>query len=610
LSNRIPLEVLFAPAEHRAPSLSPDGSLLAYLAPIAGIENLWVAAVGNLATAKPVSDEHARPILTYSWAPNGHLLYLRDEAGEEDWHLFRTDPATNTTIDLTPVPGVSARLIGTSRHRPTEVLVALNSEDPSQHDAYRIDVVTGRRTRLTDVPGASTFGYDQQLRVLAALTVREDGDVDLQTRASEDVGFTTVTTWGMDDVAALDPPLALAADGTVAYAVTATGADKARLVRVDCATGQLLEVLAEDPDYDVHDFSTDPVTGEPSVVTIVRDRTHCVALDSSIEPDLKVLAEVDRGDLTILSRTDDDAAWCVGYSRDDGPRSYFVYRRGTRQAVKLFDGQPALKDYNLAACEPITVATDDGLHLHTYLTFPPGLPRTNLPAVLWVHGGPSARDGWGFDAMAQFLANRGYLCVQVNYRGSTGYGKAFLRAGNREWGARMHTDLLAVTDDLVERGIVDPARIAISGGSYGGYAALAGAAFTPDRFRCAISVCGPSNLLTLLDSLPPYWKAIRRLLHERIGNPATERDFLWSRSPLSRVGDIRIPMLIVQGANDPRVKRAESDQIVAALRDAGIPHEYMVFEDEGHGFGRADNQLRFIAAMERFLAEVMPGDQA
>jgi dipeptidyl aminopeptidase/acylaminoacyl peptidase len=273
----------------------------------------------------------------------------------------------------------------------------------------------------------------------------------------------------------------------------------------------------------------------------------------------------------------------------------------------LFHHLPELAGHRLARMEPFSFAARDGLRVHGYMTFPPGADRRSLPTVIEVHGGPWTRDRWGFRALPQWLANRGYLCVQVNYRGSTGYGKSFVAAGDREWGAKMHTDLLDAVDYAVSQGWTDRSRVAIYGGSYGGYAALVGAAFTPDFFTCAVDIVGPSNLKTLLETIPPYWAPMKAALYKRVGNPETDADFLWSRSPLSRAADIRIPLLIAQGANDPRVKQDESEQIVAALKAAGIDYEYMLFPDEGHGFAKPENRLKFYAAAERFLAKHLGG---
>jgi dipeptidyl aminopeptidase/acylaminoacyl peptidase len=284
-----------------------------------------------------------------------------------------------------------------------------------------------------------------------------------------------------------------------------------------------------------------------------------------------------------------------------------MYDRVAKSGRFLFDHQPALSSYELAPMEPFSFAARDGLAVHGYVTFPPGLGRSGLPAVLNVHGGPQVRDTWGYDPEAQWLANRGYLCVQVNYRGSTGYGKAFVAAGDREWGGKMHDDLIDAVGHVVSQGWADPSRVAIYGGSYGGYAALVGAAFTPDVFCCAVDIVGPSNLKTLLETIPPYWEPAKAALYRRVGDPAVDVDFLWSRSPLSRARDIRIPLLIAQGANDPRVKQAESEQIVAALKDAGIDYEYMLFPDEGHGFAKPSNRLKFYTAAERFLARYLAG---
>lgn len=342
------------------------------------------------------------------------------------------------------------------------------------------------------------------------------------------------------------------------------------------------------------------------MVFVQGDRLTPVVLDHSITTDIAALTALG-GDLHLLGSDHHDRVWLVATSHDNGPVRYYTYRRGNGEPRFLFSHQPELDQHTLATMEPFTVQSRDGLTLHGYLTFPTGRPRQDLPAVLLVHGGPWHRDSWGYDPQTQWLANRGYAVVQVNFRGSTGYGKQFLNAGDRQWGAQMHDDLLDALAWTVTQGWVDPHRVAIFGGSYGGYAVLVGAAFTPDVFRCAVAVAAPANLNTMITSFPPYWKPVIAQAHLRIGNPETESDFLWSRSPLSRIDDIRIPLMIVQGANDPRVPPTESEQIVVALRKHDVPHHYLLFPDEGHGLAKPDNRLRFYAAAEQFLAQHLGG---
>jgi dipeptidyl aminopeptidase/acylaminoacyl peptidase len=367
------------------------------------------------------------------------------------------------------------------------------------------------------------------------------------------------------------------------------------------------EVLAEDPEADVSDVRIDPDTREPQIVRFTKARSEYRVLDPSVAGHLAGIRALHPGDPAFPDADDDDRVWLVAFTNDAGPVSYFAYDTLTGAGRFLFEHQPELSKYDLAPMEPISYQARDGLTVHGYLTFPPGQERADLPTVLLAHGGPWARDTWGYDPQAQWLANRGYLCVQVNFRGSAGYGKAFLNAGNREWGARMQDDLSDAVAHVISQGWTDPAKVAIMGGSYGGYATLAGAAFTPDLYCCGVDIVGPSNLITLIETIPPYWAPMIAQFHTRVGDPAKDRDFLWSRSPLSAVEQIRIPLLIAQGANDPRVKQAESEQIVAALQKAGIEHDYMLFEDEGHGFAKPENRLKFFAAADKFLARYLGG---
>jgi dipeptidyl aminopeptidase/acylaminoacyl peptidase len=390
--------------------------------------------------------------------------------------------------------------------------------------------------------------------------------------------------------------------------------EAAALVAEAGAAGRKLDIagggtttIAEDPQYDVGGVRLHPDTREPQAVTFVKERASYQILDPDIEEDMQRLFALDPGDLNLTGQDDTDRTWLAAYMNDDGPVRYYAYDRDSKEATFLFEHQPALSQYELAKMEPFSYVARDGLTIHGYLTFPPGAGRENLPAVLNVHGGPWARDTWGYDPEAQWLANRGYLCVQVNFRGSTGYGKDFVNAGDKEWGAKMHTDLLDAVDWIVDQGYADRSKVAIYGGSYGGYAALVGAAFTPDVFACAVDIVGPSSLKTLIESIPPYWAPMIAQFHTRVGNPETEEEFMWERSPLSKAGDIRIPLLIAQGANDPRVTQAESEQIVAALIENGIDHEYMLFPDEGHGFAKPENRLKFYAHAEKFLAKHLGG---
>jgi dipeptidyl aminopeptidase/acylaminoacyl peptidase len=612
----VPRQVLFGNPERVSPRISPDGTRLAWVAPDEGVLNVWVNEVGApLENAHAVTDDRDRGIRSYFWAHDDrHLLYIQDVGGDEDWHLFSVDLLTGETQDVTPFEGVQARVDETDKRFPDTILIGLNKDNPQLHDVYRLDLPTGEIEKVVANPGFIGFLADADFNVRAGLAPLPDGGMVLMVRDggaggephdSEDDEWRPLLQWGQDD-SLTTSPIAFTLDGAGLWMVSSVGANAGRLVKLDIATGATT-VVAEDPQYDVGGVRLHPDTREPQVVTFVKERASHQILDAEIAGDMERLSALDPGDLNLTGHDDADRTWLAAFMNDNGPVRYYAYDRSSQEATFLFEHQPALSQYELSAMEPFSYAAGDGLRIHGYLTFPPGVAREGLPTVLNVHGGPWARDTWGYNPEAQWLANRGYLCVQVNFRGSTGYGKDFVNAGDKEWGAKMHTDLLDAVDWVVAQGYADRAKVAIYGGSYGGYAALAGAAFTPEVFACAVDIVGPSNLKTLIESIPPYWAPMIAQFHTRVGNPETEPDFMWERSPLSKAGDIRIPLLIAQGANDPRVKQAESEQIVAALKDKGIDHEYLLFPDEGHGFAKPENRLKFYAHAERFLAKHLGG---
>jgi dienelactone hydrolase len=607
----IPRQVLFGNPERLSPRISPDGTRLAWIAPHEGVLNVWIAPASaeagvDWAAAKVVTDDTDRGIRVFAWAHDGrHLLYLQDTGGDENWRLHDVDLETMQRRDLTPYDGVQARVVAMERKFPTEVLIGLNRDNPELHDVYRLDLVTGGLTKEVENPGFIGWIADAQMAVRGAAAPRPDGSLVFLVRDTGEADWRELLVIPADD-ALTSNPIAFSEDGGSLLGVSSVDANTGRLVRFDVVTGAA-EVLASDPQADVSDVRIHPDTREPQIVAFEKDRSEYLVLDSSVAGDLAAIRALHPGDPMFVGADDADATWLVGFTNDSGAVPFFAFDRATKTGRFLFEHQPALSRYELAPMEPFSFTSRDGLTVHGYATFPPGAGRSGLPTVLNVHGGPWARDSWGFDAEAQWLANRGYLCVQVNYRGSTGYGKAFVNAGDREWGGKMQDDLTDAVGYVAGQGWADPARVAIYGGSYGGYAALAGATFTPEEFRCAVDIVGPSNLKTLIETIPPYWAPMIAQFHRRVGDPAKDADFLWSRSPLSRVHDIRIPLLIAQGANDPRVKQAESEQIVAALTEAGIDHEYLLFPDEGHGFAKPENRLRFYAAAERFLARHLGG---
>ncbi len=607
----IPLTVLFGNPERVSPRISRDGTQLAWIAPKDGVLNVWVAPVSpeggvDWAAARVVTDDTDRGIRQFAWTHDGrHLLYLQDIGGDENWRLHDVDLPTMQRRDLTPFDGVQTQIIGLERSRPNEVLLGLNQANPQLHDVYRLDLTTGELTKEIDNPGYIGWVADTDLAVRAALAPQPDGSFALLVRDDADAEWRELLRIPAEDAESVEF-LEFSADGRSLLLTSSVGAQTARLVRIDVATGAT-QVLAEDPEADVSGVKVHPVTRQPQIVATLKARMQYQVLDPTVADDLAAIRALHPGDPTFQGTDDSDRIWLVGFTNDSGPVPYFAYDRQARSAQFLFEHQPQLSRYELAAMEPFSYQARDGLTIHGYATFPPGQDRTALPTVLFVHGGPWGRDTWGYDPHAQWMANRGYLCLQVNFRGSTGYGKAFVNAGDREWGAKMQDDLSDAVAYAIGQGWADPAKVAIMGGSYGGYAALAGAAFTPDIYCCAIDIVGPSNLITLIETVPPYWAPVISQFYRRVGNPEKDRDFLWSRSPLSRAEQIRIPLLIAQGANDPRVKQAESEQIVEALKKAGIEYDYMLFPDEGHGFAKPQNRLRFYGAADKFLARYLGG---
>jgi dipeptidyl aminopeptidase/acylaminoacyl peptidase len=602
----IPKTVLFGNPEKMMARLSPDGTRLAYIAPSNDVLNVWVKTIGENDDRAITTDDN-RGIFRYFWAQDGeHVLYMQDEGGNENWLLYSVNVESGEVRTLTPYEGVQVRLVDHNKHHPNTVIFAMNEQDPRLHDVYRLELDTGDIELIARNPG-NILGWmtDFDLAVRGAMAMTPEGNTELLIREDEDATWESVLVWGDEDNM-VSTPLGFTRDGGSMLMIDSRNANAGRLVRLDLETKEL-EIIAEDEMYDVSDIMLHPDTYEIEAVAFTKDRVEWTVLDDGVRADFNVLEGIDDGEFSVTSYNHDYDTWTVAFVKDDGPVSFYLYDREEKTAEFLFVHRPELDDYTLAPMEPISYEARDGLTIHGYITYPPGAGRRNLPMVLNVHGGPWARDNWGYNPEAQWLANRGYVCLQVNFRGSTGYGKEFINAGDKEWGRNMQYDLVDAVNWAIDQGIADPERVCIYGASYGGYAALAGATFTPDLFCCAVPMMGPSNLVTFLETIPPYWSTMIEMMYKRVGDPRTEEELLLERSPLFKVDAVKIPMLIAQGANDPRVVQAESDQFVEAMRANGLEVDYIVFEDEGHGFAKPENRLKFYGDAESFLARHLGG---
>jgi acetyl esterase/lipase len=603
----IPRADLFGNPVKGQAQISPNGTYISWLAPLHGVMNVFVAPRADLLSVRELTHEDVRPVPGYVWAKDSrHILVFKDTAGDENWHIHTIDVETGETRNLTPYPGVRAFISRVSDEYPGSVLISHNKRDPKFPDLFRTDVVTGTETLLAQNPGFGFFYPDDHFVVRLAGRTNADGSVTIL-RPDTDASW---SEWF-----AVEPPDVLAShftgifspDGKTTLRYDSRGRDTAALVRLDLETRETV-LLAADDRADISGLLIDRKTKAPLAYAVNYDRVRYHALDPAIQPDLDFLAASGIGDWGLSSRTNDDRLWVVAAHSDTSPVTAWLYDRTARTLEKLYDARPALAAAPLARMRPEIIKSRDGLNLVSYLTIPKGSSGSQ-PLVLFVHGGPWGRDSFGYHPNHQWLANRGYAVLSINFRSSTGFGKSFTNAGDRQWGAAMDDDLLDAVSWAIEQGIADPGRVAIMGGSYGGYAVLAGMTRNPTRYACGVDIVGPSNLETLLATIPPYWESIRAQFAKAIGDPdtASGKALLRERSPVHRAGAIIRPLLIGHGANDPRVKQAESEQMVSALKAHGIPVTYVLFPDEGHGFARPENNIAFLAIAEQFLATHLGG---
>ena len=612
-------ELLFGNPEISGAQLSPDGEFIAFIKPYQETRNIWVKpATEPFSAAIPLTDDTKRPIPSFFWNRDGKfIIFVQDKGGDENFNLYAVDPRGSkapgrdvpNARNLTDLKNTRAEIYRLPKSDHDAIYVGLNDRDPAWHDLYRIKISTGERTLVrknTERIAEWTFDAKDQLRL--ALRIADSGDTEVL-RVGVD-GLKKVYSCSVFETCG---PVRFHKDNKRVYLLTNKGneTDLAQLLLFDVETGKE-EPAESDPlkrvDFGKAIFSE--LTGDLIATVYEDERTRVYWKDKAYEADYKLLqSKLPGKDITLASSTRDEQLLLISASSDMEPGEAYLFDRKTRQLTLQYRIREKLPREQLAEMKAISYKSSDGLEIPAFLTLPKGVEAKNLPLIVNPHGGPWSRDSWGYDALAQFFANRGYAVLQPNFRGSDGYGKKFLNAGNKQWGEKMQDDITWGVKHLVAEGIADPKRIGIAGGSYGGYATLAGVAFTPDLYSAAVAIVAPSNLITLLESIPPYWEAGRKIFYERMGDPTTAagKSQLERQSPLNSAGKIKTPLLVVQGANDPRVKKAESDQIVVALRERNFPVEYLVAPDEGHGFARPVNNLAMIAHSEKFLAKFLGG---
>ncbi len=611
----IPRAAIFGNPERAAGQISPDGKYLSFLAPRDGVLNVWVVERGRpLTEARPLTHEKTRPIRNYGWAANSvDIVYTNDKGGDENYLLYAVNAATGAERTLTDYKGVRVVIYGTSLARPDEVVIGVNDRDKAWHDPYLLNIRTGEKRKLLDnTERWSRFILDDALNVRFVTRSTKDGGFEvMRWKDGKPEPFDVV---GFEDAQTTEPR-GITRDGRTLYWLESRGRNTSAVMAIDMATGAK-RVIAEDPRADVGAAISEPSTGRVLAYSVNYLKREWRPIDPSIKADIDFLNANLKGQWSVQSQTRDGQVWLVGNDPVTSPGRVVVYDRKAKILSPLYVGRPQLEGKALPEMCPVEIRSRDGLTLVSYLSLPVGSdangdcrPDRPLPMVLNVHGGPWGRDSYGYDPEAVWLANRGYATLQVNFRASTGFGKAFINKGDHEWGRKMHDDLIDAVDWAVKNNVARADKVAIYGGSYGGYAALWGMTNTPDRFACGVAIVAPSNLETLLASIPPYWEAFREQFMRRLGDNRTEegRKLLKERSPLYYAGNIRKPLLIGQGANDPRVKVAEADQIVAAMEARKIPFTYVLYPDEGHGFARAPNRTSFYAVSEAFLSQCLGG---
>lgn len=611
----IPREVLWSNPDKSKVQISPDGTRISYLSSVNGVKNIWVVPLNNLSAAKPVTNDTFRGINDYQWAyTDQHIIYRQDQGGNENWRLYCVNLSSNRIKDLTPFEGVQARVQSINPLFPDNIIVALNDRDPSNFDLYYLNIETGNRTLIMKNNGSFfifIIDYEFKLRAVGRMTY--DGGIEYFKYSEGDILTPFISVPPEDTITTY--PIGLNKNGTILHMKDSRDRNTSALYAIDFNTGERT-LLAENPKADLSDVMVNPIELNIEAAEFNYERKYWMVLDNSISDDIRYLDNITNGEMEVTSRSMDDRQWIITYTVDNGPVQFYLYNRDTMQAKFLFTDRKELENLSLAKERPAVIKSRDGLDLVSYYLLPvgsdsdnDGYPDVPLPMVLHVHGGPWDRFEWGFTSVHQWLANRGYAVLAVNFRGSTGFGKAFVNAGNLEWGGKMHNDLLDAVDWAIQKGIADPNRIGIIGGSYGGYATLWAMTNSPDKFACGVDLCGVSNLTTFFEAIEPAGHALLEAMYTRVGDSRTEegRAFLFERSPINYVNQIQHPLLIIHGSNDPRVKQSQSDLIVQSMQQKNIKVMYLVYPDEGHGLVRPENDISSFAVCEAFFSKFLGG---